>query len=141
MQFKIPQDVQRPDTIIGPITFAQLGTLLVGGAIDYAIYMALANTYYWYVWAGPVVFIGALTIAIAFLKIGDMPFPRFVLYYIEFMFKPRDRYWNKSDEYFYSVLKKPIQIAEESNDNTQLSEDEILEKKRKLQEISKILDQ
>lgn len=141
MQFKIPQDVQRPDTIIGPITFAQLGTLLVGGAIDYAIYMALANTYYWYVWAGPVVFIALLTIAIAFLKIGDMTFARFVLYYIEFMFKPRDRRWSKTDDYYYSVLKKPILIAQDAAEPDKLTEEELREKRKKLEEISKILDQ
>jgi hypothetical protein len=141
MQFKIPQDVQRPDTIIGPITFAQLGTLLVGGAIDYAIYMALANTYYWYVWAGPVSIIGLITIAIAFLKIGDMTFSRFIIYYIEFMFKPRDRFWSKNDEYYYSVLKKPILIADVEDKHQQLTEDELREKRKKLQEISKILDQ
>lgn len=141
MQFKIPQDVQRPDTIIGPITFAQLGICLVGGSIDYAIYIALANTYKWFVWAIPVGIIGLLTVAIAFLKIGDMSFARFVLFMYEYLFKPRNRLWKKDEDYYYSILKSPIKLDTAEAEIKGISDDELQAKKKKLQEISKILDQ
>lgn len=141
MQFKIPQDVQRPDTIIGPITFAQLGICLVGGAIDYAIYLALAKTYYITVWGPPFLFIGLFTLAFAFLKIGDMSFGRYLIYLFEFVKNPRDRVWSKQDEYFYASFK-PIIVTGKQDDN---KDEEYLkqagEKKEKLKEISKILDQ
>ena len=35
MRFKVPQDVQREDTIIGPITFKQLIIMIIGGGIGY----------------------------------------------------------------------------------------------------------
>lgn len=141
MQFKIPQDVQRPDTIIGPITFAQLGICLVGGAIDYAIYISLANTYEWFVWAIPVGIIAILTAAIAFLKIGDMSFSRFILYMYEYLFKPRNRLWKKDEEYYYSILKNPISIGKSVDVEDPLSEEQLQAKRKKLEEISKILDQ
>jgi hypothetical protein len=141
MQFKIPQDVQRADTIIGPITFAQLGITLVGGAIDYAIYISLARDYYWYVWAPPVVIIGAITLAFAFLKINDMTFTRFLVYFYEYLFKPRDRVWKKEGEYYYSVLKPAINVSKLPDLVVSSSDEELRAKREKLKEISKILDQ
>ena len=140
MQFKIPQDVQRPDTIIGPITFAQLGITLVGGAIAYAIYMALATTYTWIVWAPPVTIVAITTLCFAFVKVGDMTFGRFLLYLYEYLFVEKNRYWSKKNEYFYSILKKPIQLAGGPEKNSSNSDEEILSKRKKLEEISKILD-
>jgi hypothetical protein len=142
MQFKIPQDVQRPDTIIGPITFAQLGICLVGGAIDYALYLGLAKTYYATVWAPPVIFIALFTLAFAFLKIGDMTFTKYILYLYEFMSKPKDRVWRKTDnEYFYPSYKQVIVTGKEDTENNIDYLKESKEKKEKLKEISKILDQ
>ena len=43
MQYKVPQDVQREDTIIGPLTLKQLGILGVGGGIAYGIYISLGK--------------------------------------------------------------------------------------------------
>jgi hypothetical protein len=140
MQYKIPQDVQRADTIIGPITFAQLGISLVGGALGYAVYISLAKTYYWYVWAIPVGIIAIVTIAFAFVKVGDMTFGRFLLYLYEYVFVPRDRVWEKRQEYFYSILKKPISLNTSIIKNTGNTDLENREKRKKLEEISKILD-
>jgi hypothetical protein len=141
MQYKIPQDVQRPDTIIGPITFAQLGICLVGGSFSYVIYIALAKTYYWYIWGPPVAIITLTTLAFAFLKVRDMTFTRFLLYFFEYTTKPKDRFWKKNDfDYYFSITKTPINTnkAEAIDKDT---EAQSLEKRKKLKEISKILDQ
>lgn len=140
MQYKIPQDVQRPDTIIGPVTFKQLAILLLGGGISYAIYLSLANTYFWYVWIWPVGFFAIMTIAIAFLKIGDMTFITFILYLVEFLFKPRNRAWQKGDNEFTQSILKPFETAEKEPLEIN-AEDEKLQKKKKLEELTKSLDQ
>jgi hypothetical protein len=140
MQFKIPQDVQRADTIIGSVTFLQLGLLLIGGGLSYALYMVLSPLYYWYVYIWPVGLVAVLTLASAFLKIGDMTFTKYILYMIEFLGKPRARIWKKGDmEYFHSVLKPLIPVSKANDLNKSFAETES-ERSDKLKELTEILD-
>ncbi len=140
MQYKIPQNVQRADTIIGPITFPQLGILLVGGGLTYTWYLVLANTYYWYIWVWPVAFTGILTLMMAFLKIHDMTFMKFFLYLAEFMTKPKQRFWRKGDmEYYQSVLRPIVNEGAATKDDQSFA-DEQFEKKQKLNDLTDILD-
>lgn len=140
MQYKIPQDVQRPDTIIGSITMIQLAILLIGGGLAYSSYLILAKSNEWFIAAIPAAIIGLMTLAVAFLKIADMTFTKFMLYFVEFNIKPKARYWKKNDgEFYYSILK-PIdyngKVKTESVEETTPDE-----KRKKLQEITKLLDQ
>jgi hypothetical protein len=139
MQFKVPQNVQRPDTIVGPITFKQLAILLVGGGLTYATFIILNKSFYWYVWVWPVAILGFLTLTIAFLKIHDMTFTKYVAYMFEFLTKPNDRYWRKGDMEFTQSILKPLQVdgekAEENNDDIDPHE-----KRKKLEEVSNVLD-
>ncbi|MFA5947687.1 MAG: PrgI family protein [Candidatus Gracilibacteria bacterium] len=93
MQFKIPQDVQREDTIIGPLTLKQMAILGIGGGITYAIYISLAKAYFIEVWIAPVVITGTLTLAFAFLKIADQKFHIFLINFIQYKMLPRKRVW------------------------------------------------
>lgn len=93
MQFKVPQDVQREDTIIGPITLKQLIIIGIGGAITYAIYISLAATYFIEIWLAPVLISGGLTAAFAFLKINNLPFHLFLMNFLEYKILPRKRIW------------------------------------------------
>jgi len=95
MQFKVPQDVQRADTIVGPLTWKQLIILGAGGGLAYAIYISLAKSYYMEVWLPPVVVVGALTMALAFIKIHGLEFERFLLCFIEYHFLPKKEYGKK----------------------------------------------
>ena len=91
MQFKVPQDVQRADTIVGPLTWKQLIILAAGGGIAYAIYITLAERYYMEVWLPPIVIVGGITLALAFIKIHGLTFERFLLCFIEYHFLPKKR--------------------------------------------------
>jgi hypothetical protein len=93
MQFKVPQDVQREDTIIGPITLKQMIILGVGGGIAYAIYISLAKTYYVEIWLPPVAIVLALTAALAFLNIYNMSFEKFIMRLFEYTMLARKRIW------------------------------------------------
>ncbi len=93
MQFKVPQDVQREDQIIGPLTLRQLIIVAVGGGMAYMIYVQLSKTYYTEVWLPPVFIISALTVALAFLKIHGLPFHEFLMHFIEYKFLPKKRIW------------------------------------------------
>ena len=140
MQYKIPQDVQRPDTIIGNITMIQLAELLIGFGIGYAFYLALGKTYEWYIALLPGLFVGLITLAVAFLKIADMSFMNFTLYFLEFHLKPKERYWKKNDnEFSYSILKPLNYNSKVANVATEELSD--AEKRKKLEQVSKLLDQ
>src|SRR3989338_11249649 len=93
MQFKVPQDVQREDTIIGPITLKQLAILGVGGGLAYATYVGLSATYFIEVWLPPTVIISGITLAFTFLKIHSLPFHEFLMNFLEYHLLPRQRSW------------------------------------------------
>ena len=93
MQYKVPQDVQREDTIIGPVTLKQMGILGGGGAVAYVIYISLVKTYFWQVWLPPVVIVTGITLAFAFLKIHSLPFHKFLMNFIEYHILPKQRVW------------------------------------------------
>lgn len=93
MQYKIPQNVQIEDKIVGPLTLRQLIICGIGGGITYFVYLSLAKVYYIEVWIGPVAILGLFTLAIAFLKIHDIPFLKYILLVIEYSQNAQKRKW------------------------------------------------
>ena len=108
MQYKVPQDVQREDQIIGPLTLRQLVIVAVGGGISYMIYIQLSKTYFAEIWLPPVFIISALTIALAFLKIHGLPFHQFIMHFVEYKFLPKKRIWiqKTGNPYISPQMKK-----------------------------------
>lgn len=135
MQFKVPQNVQREDTIVGPLTLKQLLILAAGGSIAYAIYVGLAKTYFIEIWLPPVAIVSLITLAFAFLKIHSLPFHRYLINLIEFKLLPRKRIWIQGAG--DAIQTNPLKKAERKD-----SKNEVIEKKSEdIEEISKILDQ
>jgi hypothetical protein len=95
LQYKIPQNVQVEDKIVAFLTLRQLIICGLGGGIAYLLYITLQPNYYFEVWLPPVAIISLLTIAIAFVKINNNTFTKWVLLLIEFLANPRKRMWNK----------------------------------------------
>lgn len=135
MQYKVPQNVQREDTIIGPLTLKQMIILGVGGGICYAIYVSLSKTYYLEIWLPPVVIISGITLAFAFLKIHSLPFHEFLMDFIEYHLLPRQRNWIQgAGTIFVSPFEK-TEKQEEKIQNTGPTKS-----KQSLKELTKILD-
>lgn len=136
MRFKVPQNVQREDTIIGPLTLKQMGILGIGGGLTYMIYISLSATYFIEVWLLPVAFTGLLTLAFAFLKIHSLPFYEFLMNLIEYNVLPKKRIWIQGSGIPFI---SPFQNAEKKKNNKKT---EKIEEKQKpnIQEISEILD-
>lgn len=139
MQFKVPQDVLRSDKIVGFLTMRQLIIVAIGGGIDYSLYIILSKQYLIEIWLIPVVFIGLLTAAFAFFKYHDILFEKFILIFIEYKFRPRNRTWQKMQgDAVLSVLSSPIKTGkEESSKEKGLTEDE---RRKKLLEVTKVVD-
>ena len=96
LSFKIPQNVQVEDKIVSFLTVRQLIICAVGGGLAYIFYITLAPIYYAEVWAPPVVITTLITAAVAFVKINDISFTKWVLLFIEFVVNPKMRVWDKT---------------------------------------------
>ena len=81
MQFKVPQNVQREDTIIWGITFKQMLILMIGGGITTGVYISLERVYVVAIWAPATLFFALTTLAFAFLKIHNMPLQIYYEFY------------------------------------------------------------
>ncbi len=95
MQFKVPQNVQIEDKILPFMTLRQLIICGIGGGFTYLIYLVLEFQPF-AIWAPPVLVLGLLTVAIAFLKIQGIPFVQFLLLLLERYLNPTKRTWTKS---------------------------------------------
>lgn len=93
MQFKVPQDVQREDTIVGPLTLKQLGIVGLGGGLAYLVYTSLAKAYYWQIWLPPTVLVAGITAAFAFAKIHGLTLTQYLVYLMEYTLLPKKRVW------------------------------------------------
>jgi hypothetical protein len=133
MQFKVPQDVQREDTIIGPITLKQMIIIGVGGGIAYAIYVSLAKTYYMEIWLPPVAIILALTAAFAFLKVYNMTFEKFVMRFFEYNMLARKRIWIQG-------TGRPFYMPEVPQRKQKKVAETKAQGKKSIQELTSILD-
>lgn len=131
LQFKVPQHIEMEDKIIGPLTMKQFVNLLIGGMITYAI----IKTYNPLLIAFVGVPIGLLTLAIAFIKVQDQPFPQFLLSLILFMVKPKERTWHKD----WHIEGKTNTVVQKTKVVTATSEEKHIGK-AELKDLSTILD-
>ncbi len=94
MQYKVPQNIDMQDRIVGPLTLVQFLYLLTGGITIYVLFTVLAakSITLFFILAVP---IGLFSFALAFLKIQDQTFGKFVLSFVTFLFKPKTRLWVK----------------------------------------------
>ncbi len=141
MQFKVPQNVQREDHIVGPLTLRQLIICGAGGGLAYTVYVGLGKDYHWITWFPPVAFITLLTILFAFIRPLDLSFARFLLTYLEFALLPQKRSWTQGSAEIlmsaYASSPKPkSKIEEKAEEKAKNIED----KTRKIMELSKMLD-
>lgn len=134
MQFKVPQDVQRKDTIIWSLTLQQMAICGIGGGIAYGVYVSLAATYFMEVWLPPVVIISAITLAFAFIKIHSLPFHEFLMNFIEYHLLPRQRYWIQGGGY---PFMPPFDDSKKKVEKAKPAEHK---QKKSLQELSNVLD-
>lgn len=131
LQYKIPQDVQAADKIVGPLTLKQLVICGVGFGLAYMLYMALVKTYYIEVWLPPVLFICGFTGLIAFVEIKSIPFTKWVLLMIEAMMNPHLRVWDKQQStqflFHYSTTKTNVPDKEKEKEK---KKEEVIQKKK-----------
>lgn len=134
MQYKVPQDVQREDTIIGPLTLRHMAILGGGGGIAYFTYISLSETYLIQVWLPPVLVITVITLSFAFLKINSLPFHEFLMNFIEYHLLAKKRFWIQGTGDAFVPPYQPIK----NDSSTKITEPK--KQTKSLAELTKVLD-
>ena len=140
MQFKVPQNVQREDKIVVPLTLKQLIICGIGGGIAYAIYVGLGKEFSWITWLAPVAIVSMITILFAFIRPLDLSFTRFLLTYLEFILLPQKRFWIQASAEVQYNPYETAKIKTKEQEKAEIVEEKLLDRAKKLQELSKILD-
>lgn len=141
MQYKIPQNVQIEDKIVGPLTLKQLIILGIGGGITYVIYMVLARQFFIEVWLIPTAISGLITLAFTFIRINGNSFGKWLLLIVEYMWNGKQRTYDmgSADHYEATIFAKDIK-KEQIEDVQQTKAERDREKLANISEISATLD-
>ena len=91
MQFTVPQFIERPAKIVGPLTFKQFIFVGIAGGICIFLYFTAPFS----VFVGAVIVLGGGSLALAFLKIERIPLPIFIKNLFVFLSKPKVYLWKK----------------------------------------------
>lgn len=109
-RYLVPQYIEMADKIVGPLTLSQFLYLLGGGILSYFFYTFFDKPLAWPL----IIIVGSLSLALAFLKIQDQPFLKFLGSLILYLIKPRKRIWQRVEglpeiklEDKHLKLKKP----------------------------------
>ena len=96
MQFRVPQNIDMEDKIVGSLTLLQLVYVLTGGLIVYILFQLLGKNYF-YVFLFFGIPIALATLAITFLKIQDQPLSYFIKAGLAYFSRPKIRFWQRKD--------------------------------------------
>lgn len=131
MQYKVPQNVDIEDKVVGPLTLRQFLIILVTVGILIVLYFLFPGPlkFFYFLFA---VLIGAAGIAIAFAKYGDQNLETFLLSAYKTFSIPRQRIWKKTVEpvqTMAAVEEKPLDtnpkmkkpLSEEKDDLNKLA--------------------
>lgn len=89
MRFKVPQNIDIEDRILGPLTMVQFIYAVVGGGFCYALLMALPKPLSYVIICPIVLFV----LGLVFMKVNERPFLNFVISVFEFLSSPKQRIW------------------------------------------------
>lgn len=91
MRFKVPQNIDMPDRILGPLTMLQFIYAVIGGGAAYVCYVSLPSP----IGLLLAVIVALFTVAMIFVKVNERPFSNFLLSALKFFTTPRQRIWHK----------------------------------------------
>lgn len=123
MRYKVPQNIDMQDRIIGPLTMIQLIYAVIGGGLAYSAFMSLPKPLS-IITAVP---IAIFTFALIFIKVNERPFLDFFLSMVQFMSTPKQRVWHHGayDNFrvvIFKTRKENKQIQEKHISHTQIEQ-------------------
>ena len=140
MQFKVPQDVQREDRIVGPLTLKQLIICGIGGSAAYAVYVQLGKNYTLITSLPPTIIVAGITMVFAFVRPLDMSFTQWLLRWVEFALVPRERVWVQGSADPLPIMMAAVKKPSKEDKKAEQKAESVVDKHKKLAELSKLLD-
>ena len=120
MRFQVPQFIEHEAKVIGPLTFRQFIYIGVPGAIAFFLYFVAP----FFIFVVASVFLGALGLMFAFIKIGGRSLPTILVGFSSFAISPKKYIWQKS--------KAPVRVPQ-----AQYQEPPIQSTKREIKLVQK----
>lgn len=115
MRYRVPQNIDMEDKIIGPLTMAQFVFVLMGGMLVYLDFVTLGVSFPFLFWVTAIP-IGLITLAFGFGKVQDQPFPKFLASVLLYLTRPKSRVWQKDPAMNHlTVVKKNPTTPEEAS--------------------------
>ncbi len=130
MMFNVPQYIDIEDKIAGPFTAKQLGWLFAGGGALLVLY-SLFDTATLAVTGLPVLL---LSLALAFYKPNGVPFSKFLVHALLYVFRPKIAVWERPVRQANTLKIFPEQKKEEVKEQKHVTVAEI-------SEIARMIDQ
>ena len=94
MKFQVPQFIETETKLIGPFTLKQFLWLAGGGALIFFMFLTM-NRFVFFFLAIP---IGAVSTALAFVRINEVPLANYALYSIGYFFNPKQYIFRKEEK-------------------------------------------
>lgn len=136
MQFKVPQNVQREDQILGPLTMKQLIIAIIGGGIAWILWKAIeAPLSYFFV-----TIVGILTVAIVLVKVQGMTFTEYCSSLLLLILRPRSRSWQKGGGEVWLSDKDVTDLARIRAERAKKQEEKTQKNVEKLNELGALAD-
>lgn len=108
-QYKVPQNIDLEDKIVGPFTMKQFGYLMGGGALVYAIYQGFLpynnGAIYAILLGAPV---AILVMCLTFIKVNDRPFEYFILNFFKYITNPKKMIWQRGYVTDKVIIQTPV---------------------------------
>ena len=108
MQFKVPQNIDMQDKILGPLTMIQFVYAVVGFGSCYAIFMSMPKPFS-YILIAP---IALFVVCLDFIKVNERPFLDFFIAAIEYSASSKKRFWHQNTS---SSLSVEVYHVQQSN--------------------------
>lgn len=111
MTTKIPQNVDKEDKLVGPLTLKQFLYMLGGAAFTFVTYQYAVQGYLYFT---EFVLIGILIMGfasmLAFVQINGRPFTTFLANLGQFIISPKRKLWQKED----AMAEAPVKLTNTS---------------------------
>ncbi|MCX6808338.1 MAG: PrgI family protein [Candidatus Berkelbacteria bacterium] len=122
MRFKVPQNIDIKDRIIGPLSMVQFVYAVIGFGVCYWLFNAVPNPYNYAAMAPVALFV----ICLDFVKINERPFLSFFLSAIAFIGSPKQRSWQQGGDSDLQVEIYHAEKAAPTFQHKEISREEIL---------------
>lgn len=112
-QYKVPQDVEAEDTILGPYTLKQFIYAVIGVAYALLTFQIFKHVLVLFLIVG--VPPSAMMLILGLYKREGQPFEAYFLALVNYWFKPRTRIWLKENVHEVFKIEQPVPSLEEAH--------------------------